>query len=132
MTATNLTHAQSVTKLGTGTLTMGGALPDSVAGNWFIKQGTVVMNRAPGVTSLGTGNTGTILVGDDVSGRFRQPGGHAEPAVAFPGIDRHHGPGCHERQLQPGRRDPGKHHQSYVGRRPARRIQSVTRNRRHA
>src|SRR6185437_3108215 len=78
LTATQTSHTNiNVMKVGTGTLTLAGALPDVDAegnnflGSWGIK-GTLVLNKAPGISSITTGQAGqtrsdVILVGDDIS-----------------------------------------------------------------
>src|SRR6185437_8038044 len=71
LTAYNIIHGGgiNVLKIGTGTLTLGGVLADANQGaGYAIKQGTVVMNRPPGVVSVGGGNPNTILLGDDIPG----------------------------------------------------------------
>ena len=62
-----LAGAADLIKLGGGQLELSGVLPNTISNGPRIKQGTLFLNKAPGITALNI-NGATISIGDDVAG----------------------------------------------------------------
>lgn len=57
------TNANSITKTGSGTLTLSGTAPNTFTGNFTINDGTVIAAKTAGLDAFGTGN---LAIGDTI------------------------------------------------------------------